>query len=48
MHSTLQFLGHQYDRLVEGEGYDRTSLKLMDTQEKLWQVGPGVVGFRER
>ncbi len=48
LNSILQFLGHQYDRLVEGEGYDRMSLKLMDTQEKLWQVGPGVVGFRER
>ncbi|PRW58847.1 putative beta-D-xylosidase 7 [Chlorella sorokiniana] len=31
------FHSNQYDRLVEGEGYDRVSLKLMDTQEKLWQ-----------
>lgn len=33
-----QFHANQYDRLVEGEGYDRVSLKLVDTQEKLWQV----------
>lgn len=40
--SALQFQGHQYDRLVEGEGYDRTSLKLLDMQERLWQVGAAV------
>lgn len=30
-----------YGKLVEGEGYDRTSLKLLDTQEQLWRVRGG-------
>lgn len=34
-----QFAPNRYDRLIEGEGYDRTSLKLLDVQEDLWQVG---------
>ena len=35
-----------YGKLVEGEGHDRTSLKLLDTQEKLWKVRAGTLGKR--
>lgn len=34
-------LQYAYDRIMEGEGRDRTSLKLNPNQEALWKVGAG-------
>ncbi len=33
--ASLQFPKHSYDVLIEGEGYDRTTLKLQKDQVKL-------------
>jgi hypothetical protein len=34
----LQFPKHAYDVLVEGEGYDRSTLRLQEDQARLWKV----------
>lgn len=36
-------LQYAYDRIMEGEGRDRTSLKLNPNQEALWKVGARAV-----